>query len=263
MKNYDNLFDKNGHLTDLYVCICSDRLREDRDDLIPDEVLSHLEGCEQCRNSVLDIFSSILTSEKNIKPEETPFSSMEPVEKPFSYRLVLRTAATFMIMGFVAAVYLLMNNKEPVNIRLADRNANLIAAATESKTIKEEITPGTDNWKISAPSNKKNSTSVHDPFKDNLNLEYMVNSHHRGRLIHIISPEFKIMEKGKIVFMWENHIDKNIYLKILNNLNETLFKFKAEGSRVEFKGDLAPGLYYWKLEDSENLYHVGKFLIEK
>ncbi len=263
MENKKKLFDKNGHITDIYICICSDSLREDKEDTIPDEIRSHLEGCEQCRNTVLDIYSTTLALEERQRSELTPFSYMELPKRSFSYRLVFRTAATFLILGFITAVYLLMDNKEPISKRLANRKADSIISAIDPGTTREKITPEIKKESISSTSVERNPQLTHNPFKDNPNLEYMVNSHYRGRLIHIISPEFKIMEKGKIIFMWENHIDKHLELKILNNLNETLFKAKAEGSRVEFKGDLSPGLYYWKLEDRENLYHVGKFMIEK
>ncbi|MEN8222817.1 MAG: hypothetical protein ABFR36_06115, partial [Acidobacteriota bacterium] len=246
-----------------YICICSDRLSDGREYSIPDVVRDHLEDCEQCRNSVLDIYSSTLIPGENIKPVMTLFSDEKPVRKPFAYRLVFRTAATFLILGFITAVYLIMDNKEPVSIRLADKKNNLVTATGKPDVIKEQVTQLTEEERTSSLKEESVSEIVHDPFKDNPNLEYMVNSHHRGRLIHIISPEFRILSKKKIVFMWENHIDKKLELKILNNLNETLFKFKAEGSRVEFEGDLSHGLYYWKLEDKENLYHVGKFLIEE
>lgn len=261
MTNEKKCFGNDGHISDIFIAICSDRLREEREDMIPPEIRSHLEDCESCRNSVLDIFSATLASAENSNPESSLFNNPEPVRRSYTYRLFLRTAATFLVLGFITGIYLLMNNNEPVSIKLADKSRETGIINSGTKVQKKDLI-----HKKHSDSRKKVVTTLRkapDPFKDNPNLEYMVDSPHRGRLIHIISPEFKVIEKGKIIFKWENHIDKELKLKILNNLNETLYTFNAKGSKVEFIGNLSPGLYYWKLEDKDSLYHVGKFLVEK
>lgn len=263
MTKEKKFFRRDGHISDLFTAICSDRLSEDKENLIPEAVRSHLENCEFCRNAVLDIYSSTLSPMKEPQSGLTLFSGHEPVKRSFSYRLFLRTAATFLVLAFITGIYLLMENDKPVNIRLAKKSAKIGSANLNKKSESNDLLYKKKSGINPVSETEIISQTVHDPFKDNPNLEYMVDSPHRGRLIHIISPEFKSLEKGKIVFKWENHIDKDLELKIMNNLNEPLYTFKAKGSKVEFIGNLSPGLYYWKLEDKENLYHVGKFLIEK
>ena len=262
MENERNFFRNDGHISDIFTAICSDRLREEREDMIPAEIRVHLEDCEFCRNSVLDIYSATLSSVENSSPKLSLFNDPEPVRRSFSYRLFLRTAATFLVLVFITGIYLLMDNNEPVSIKLAKKGKETgivnSGTKTQNKNLILKKKSDSDFKKEVAISSRK----VPDPFKDNPNLEYMVDSPHRGRLINIISPEFRIVGKGKIIFKWENHIDKELKLKILNNLNETLYTFKVKGSKVEFIGDLSPGLYYWKLEDKDSLYHVGKFIIE-
>jgi len=121
MKTEKKIFNNDGHITDMYTCICSDLLREEKEYQIPDKVRCHLEDCETCRSSVLDIYSTTLTSEEHIRPEFTLFSDSKQTKKDFTYRLALRTAATFLILGFITAVFLLIDNKEPIHKRLADR----------------------------------------------------------------------------------------------------------------------------------------------
>ncbi len=263
MKDERDFFKSDGHINDVFTAICSDRLKAEREDLIPSEIRLHLENCEFCRNSVLDIFSSTLSSVENSSQNLSLFNEPEPVRRSSSYRFFLRTAATFLALAFISGIYLIMDNDEPVSIKLTQnrKEITIVNAGTESQNrgiIQEKISDSDSRKEVAFLSQK-----TPDPFKDNPNLEYMVDSPHRGRLINIISPEFRITDRGKIIFKWENHINKELELKILNNLNETLYTFKAKGSIVEFKGNLSPGLYYWKLEDKENLYHVGKFLIEK
>ena len=263
MTNERNFFRSDGHISDIFTAICSDRLREEREDMIPAEIRVHLENCEFCRSSVLDIYSATLSSVEDSSPKLTLFNDPEPVRRSFSYRLFLRTAATFLVLAFITGIYLLMDNNEPVSIKLAKTGKETGIVNSGTKTQNKELIlkkkSDSDSKKEVAASSRK----APDPFKDNPNLEYMVDSPHRGRIINIISPEFRIIGKGKIIFKWENHIDKELKLKILNNLNETHYTFKVKGSKVEFTGDLSPGLYYWKLEDKDSLYHVGKFIIEK
>ena len=262
MINENDYFGKDGHITDMYTAVCSDRLSEEREDLIPQRIRSHLEGCARCRDSVLDIFSSTLSARESSRLRPAMPRVPAPYGQSFPYRLFLRTAATFFIIAFMTAVFLNVNTGNPVKPVFPD-NGHVTIQDDPGIAISEQSTQKNGRALAIPPETKGVELSRHDPFKDNPNLEYMVDSPHRGRLIHIISPEFRILGKGSIVFRWENHIDKELKLKILTNLNETLYTFKAEGSRVEFSGELSAGLYYWKLEDSENLYHVGKFLIEK
>jgi len=263
MTNERNFFRSDGHISDVFTAICSDRLREEREDLIPAEIRSHLERCESCRSSVLDIFSATLSSVESSGQELSIFNNPVPVRRSFSYRLSLRTAATFLVLAFITGIYLIMDNNEPVSIKVVNKGMSIVVSNPDTKIQHKDLIQKTHSGSNSRKEVAAPSRKAPDPFTNNPNLEYMVDSPHRGRLIHIISPEFRIIDSGKIMFKWENHIDKELKLKILNNRNETLYTFKVKGSKVEFIGNLSPGLYYWKLEDKESLYHVGKFLIEK
>ncbi len=263
MINENDYFKNDGHISDIYIAICSDRLKEERVDLVPAKIRSHLENCELCRNSVLDIFSTTLSSEKITLTGSGLFSKHSFSGKPFHSSLFLRTAATFFILALITGIYIRTGNRTHKTVSPIKQITRTDHIIHEIKSSKRESNYNKIEKTATSQKIYKVPVPEPDPFKDNPNLEYMVDSHHRGRLIHIISPEFKILKKGVIVFKWENHIDKNLKLKILNNRNETLYIFNAEGSMVKFSGELDPGLYYWKLEDSDNLYHVGKFLIEK
>jgi len=262
MNSEKEYFGNEGHLTDISIGISADRLNENRENRIPEEIRSHLEMCEFCRNAVMDIYIATMAPAEKKAPVPEMFSAPEPVKKPFLFSPALRTAATLLFLVFAAAVYLVIDHRglvRQLSPELPDQGIEISAgpSAGDHPTGIDIVVTKKD-----AENRKPTASPAHDPFRDNPNLEYMVNSHHRGRMIHIISPETRELENGKIIFRWENHIDKNLILKILNNRNETVFRSKARGSRVEFTGNLAPGLYYWKLEDSENLYHVGKFTIK-
>ncbi len=257
MKEKNNIRSNSKHLNETIIAICSDRLREEREFLIPDEVRDHLENCESCRDAVLEIYVAT-ENDKKVKPIPPIFSGYISEQKSYSYRLLLKTAATIIILVFISSIYLMINREGPINMKLKE-----IPEKTTHINKMHDNKHKNHPKKINPSKRIKPARTQINPFKDNPNLEYMVDSPLRGKLIHIISPEFRINERGKIIFKWKNHIDKHLILKILNNTNETIYTLKTDKSRVELKEKLSPGLYYWKLEDSENLYHVGKFIIEK
>jgi len=261
MREKKNIFSKGRHLNETLIAICSDRLREEREFLIPNEARDHLENCELCRDAVLDIYVATVT-DKKVKPIAPIFSDYKPIKKSYIHKLILRTAATFTVLAFISGIYLMINREGSINMKLKEIPPKTIHI-NKMHNNKHKNHPKKIKIKKIHPSKRiKPAQPQRNPFKDNPNLEYMVDSPLRGKLIHIISPEFRINERGKIIFKWKNHIDKHLILKILNNTNKTIYTLKTYKSRVEFKEKLSPGLYYWKLEDAENLYHVGKFIIE-
>lgn len=263
MENFRGFFDENGHLNDLFTAFAVDYLKDSGKNILPEEVRLHIESCSKCKDKVLDIFST------SIYLDTEQLNSEEILELPFekgkrdrsNRRFYFRSAAAFFFLTIFSAIYIFIINDSSAFFKTSGNESkkpvnNIISSGPEIK--KEQIRPEKKEDK------KIRRQSKVDPFlnfRNNPNLELMVNSTFRGRMIHIISPEFKQMEKRKIVFKWKNHIDKKLKLKILNNRNETIHILEVKGSSATFNGILNPGLYYWKLEDTEDLYHVGKFLI--
>ncbi len=135
----------------------------------------------------------------------------------------------------------------------------------------DDTTPGPDEEQPGP--DKKDSGSETDPdelyaanFVESDDLEYMIKQGVRDEgEVEIISPEAGSKTSGEILFKWIPDSGEKVQLKILNNREETLFKFSLRNNELLFnvvENDLGPGLYYWKLEGESNLLHVGKFLIE-
>lgn len=73
---------------------------------------------------------------------------------------------------------------------------------------------------------------------------------------------------GEIVFRWEvqgREADSNraLALKILDNQENLIHAASAENGHYPFKENLAPGLYYWTLEEQGETLYVGKFFVNK
>ena len=109
--------------------------------------------------------------------------------------------------------------------------------------------------------NKNHENSIHSTFSINPNLEYMVNSKSRSFVIQVQSPSNNSLVSEEIFFAWSKFTQEAINLIILNNRNEIVFSSLVNDNQIKFKGKLAPGLYYWKLESQNELYHIGKFIV--
>lgn len=256
-------FDKSGHLNDHFTALAADYLNDSGKNILPEEVRLHIETCSNCKDKVLDIFStSIYQDTDRLNSEKIPeLPFVKWMEDKSNKRYYRKSAAAFFFLAIFSAIYIFIINDSSTLFKTS--------VDEEVKPVNNIISSGPEIQKELSVLEKKDLKKIirepkADPganFRNNPNLEFMVNSTFRGRMIHIISPEFKLLEKEKIVFKWENHIDKKLQLKILNNRNKTLHILDVIGSTAAFNGKLEPGLYYWKLEDKEDLYHVGKFLI--
>ncbi|MEN8153815.1 MAG: hypothetical protein ABFR75_07305 [Acidobacteriota bacterium] len=263
MEKISGFFDNNGHLNDHFTALTLDYLNDTKNNILPEEIMLHIEICSKCKDKVLDLFSTSLHKDSGVMDQEKllKLSSENLHESKRKNKYFLRSVAALFFLSIFSALYILVinNNSNFFNITREKREK----PADQTKIVQPEIYKKLSSTKkVEIKKVPRRSETGHKiNFSNNPNLELMVNSIHRGGMIHIISPEFKLMENKRIIFRWENHIDKKLHLKILNNRNETLHILNTANSSAEFNGKLEPGLYYWKLEDKENLYYVGKFMI--
>ena len=66
-----------------------------------------------------------------------------------------------------------------------------------------------------------------------------------------------------ILFQWEEIEYQPVYLKIINNKGEQLFTYTVDDDQYRFKEKLSPGLYYWKIENDDDVLRIGRFFIHK
>ncbi len=65
-----------------------------------------------------------------------------------------------------------------------------------------------------------------------------------------------------ILFTWERREDKPVILEITNNKAVKLYTATPTQAQYLFKGELAPGLYYWKIKTNED-FRIGKFYVSQ
>ncbi|MBN1560358.1 hypothetical protein JW998_08915 [candidate division KSB1 bacterium] len=102
--------------------------------------------------------------------------------------------------------------------------------------------------------------------KPSPSMERLLNQTHRAEDVTVISPSNNDNVKKNLLFRWQREDNSELFIIILNNREEELFTFSTTGNDYLFKNaakKLPPGLYYWKLEDENELKHVGKFYVDK
>jgi len=71
----------------------------------------------------------------------------------------------------------------------------------------------------------------------------------------------------EISFRWELPEEQKyagaFELRILNNKEEEIYRFKAEQQRFHFDKKLAPGLYYWALLTENEMAYLGRFYVRR
>lgn len=96
--------------------------------------------------------------------------------------------------------------------------------------------------------------------------ERLVDDYRRAGTITVESPKNGFNCRDDLVFAWQRESEDTLYVKIFSNTDELLHMFATAENRYIFKNAavrLQPGLYYWKLEDEEEMKYVGKFFVKK
>lgn len=112
------------------------------------------------------------------------------------------------------------------------------------------------------------TTSKSSPFSENKQWELRLSDRLRSTVeIHLISPVSGANVDGdKITFEWTGGKKQKIFLGLMNNENKEVFYKEVTGNKVILSVKelgLTPGLYYWVLENEEDVLNVGKLFFRK
>lgn len=95
-------------------------------------------------------------------------------------------------------------------------------------------------------------------------LESLIETNFRSGDIVMISPKksetFKLTDP--ITFKLKKNTNAILYLRILNNLEKSVFSVQLKSEEFVYHHKLTGGLYYWKIETDEDLLCVGKFVLK-
>ena len=102
-------------------------------------------------------------------------------------------------------------------------------------------------------------------FEENPMLESLLIYDYRSNVdFEILSPEsgeiFLLNEA--IIFKWNSALEAS-QLKIMNNRAVTVFESDVKGDYFKLDQELDVGIYYWKLNSSDENLFTGKFIVKK
>jgi hypothetical protein len=263
LKN-SNLFD-NGHLSDESTACYSHALIEGEFSTLPEEILSHVEACADCKDRILEI--TMFLRNPDFSPLIYSRSFKEPLHQTRRkwYAYPKRIAAALFMAALLLSTYFFIYKDGSILREMLFKTST----TNKTKRIEAKQKPQQEIKKIHGKNQvpgknavtKKNNNLPPDNFRVNPNLESMIGTQYRSASTQIISPANNSTLSGEIVFAWKKTTHGPLTLKIINNKNIVAYNYEVKGNRFVFKQTLTPGLYYWKLENHEDLLYIGKFFI--
>jgi hypothetical protein len=102
-----------------------------------------------------------------------------------------------------------------------------------------------------------------DEFSESPELESFVAMEMRSSGIDGVSPGIGKTVSQPVIFDWKSEGSAPLLLTVLTNGDSLVHRSRIARVPYVFRKSLAPGLYYWKLENDEEMVFVGKFFVKQ
>lgn len=267
------------HVSDHMLALLADSLVMDENGApppeVPGDVLDHVDTCNQCKDKIMDVVLFMRNPEATpaqpAKPS-TPLKPLKPVTDTFPLTVPQRDrsfftgkiAAVFVACAVMVGAYFLVFN-DPNQVKKLNGNSG-IGTQEVSQELGEiqadAVKPAepVSTKKASRTAAKKNTVQRIGTFDVNPTLENMIGSRLRSGTFEAVTPPDNSEVDGIIHFSWKKKLEKVLTLNIVDNRNRVLYTYRVDGPAIDVEEDLKPGLYYWKVENENELLYVGKFL---
>lgn len=233
-------FHASGHLNEFGISLSVDAFRLNRPDALPSAVWNHLEECDDCKQQIMQIVDQM---------KDQPVNSAEP--HPYfdgvhdnSVRWYRAAAIIILFLAGGTILYLSQHNLSDVQPGNAQQQAE--AESTSIPPI--------------APPHENSPQLFADNFIPSPNLDNVISSGFRSSSFQALSPGIGENVKSPVLFRW-NMIGRPVTLKILSNTERIILTSTVTDSFFITPKKLVPGVYYWKLEENNELLYLGKFVI--
>ncbi|MEP0861673.1 MAG: zf-HC2 domain-containing protein [Ignavibacterium sp.] len=245
-------------------------------ELSEDECLKfeeHYFSCEECFNQLKvaeEAVHFIKNNRFSVTHESEKTNFLDKIfgefTKPIKWGIAL---ASMVILFFIA--YTIFNKSPEIQ-------KDEVITKDESDSLKNRIQDKspveiTDNINSEKNQNNLIAELTGEEFKINPYYEELIKENVRSTaqmLEKVISPlPGDTISASQILFRFKVNEDKPIILTLLNNKEEKKFSGELDQNmfpEYDYKlntGSLKPGLYYWRIEDENDVYFVGKFHLVK
>lgn len=261
------MFTENNHLTEEGLAQYVEAMQFDRTQGLPEAVLEHVEICGQCHGEIVELYT-IVQAIPNITEETLPEKKL--------HKQLLRLTILFAITLF-SLFFFNKKGKEKIllpDVPLETKDSIKIPKEYSIPIAKKEIEKQNSQKNIQPQKTediqkKQPQYFTEEPFAANFipseDLEPLAGADLRAYGMENMKPEtgshFKVEEI--ITFSWNFEKEKIYWLYVVNNRESQLLQQAVSDTAFVYQLALNPGLYYWKIEDEEELLFVGKFFVEK
>ncbi len=248
-----SLFNNDNHLNDAGIYLYVDALKLGMIERLPAEVTLHVEDCARCKQEIFSLHVAVADQDYGpLGPH--PYFDQKKTASFLTISTFARLAAAVLVgTGIVLFVYFNLFKEQPpaVTEEHIQPDSVLTEAPPDHPTRQPDAPPATD-----AESERFAANFTSSPFYENLIGQTL-----RSADLRVTSPASGARMTGAIAFTWETRFTGQLTLRILANDEREVFNRRVAGPGHTFKGNLEPGLYYWRLESDEELLFVDKFII--
>lgn len=261
---------QNNHLSDEKIARYVEVLQSEDWDGLPLEIQEHIEHCTSCHQQALDLYaivSQVSWSEQREK--EVPQKGRRLISMK-----IIRWAMAAVLVGLSFYFYRYLDRPKPVNTIETDRPiaTNPEEARDEkawnqdeqkSPTPKKEDT--TNPPKSTTPRLESNVRSLYAAnFVPSESMELLIADPLRSAGLELVQPveEKPLNWRKGIRFEWTGDTEEQLFLQLEDNRAKVIYAEPMVGLTDTLLLDLEPGIYYWRLENEEDLLMVGRLVLE-
>lgn len=253
------------HLDENELAQYIEYLRSERDQ-VPEELISHVESCSYCRAEVMAM-SDLMDTLPNI--EEAPASYPSSKQKSATLRKqpmvikILRTAAAVAALVMVAWGLKYVLTGDPMNDPTSSNKKHDSMLASKKPSVKKS---NNGDAKSATDGQIHTDTILYaDAFANNPVYENMIASKYRvSKHMQFVGPETdSIFSPGDPFHLsWKTDLTDQFELLIIDNRERIVYSaYSGSSHELNWKIDLQPGLYYWKLVGNQEVWKVSRFIV--
>ena len=256
MFNFVVMENIGSHLSEENISLAVDNLLFPGKQSLPNFISNHLDECTHCKMLVLENYETLKEVEKIYLSSSENSQTEFKTSKSFFYKVA--AILVLFIISSVLLYYFFLYDKGLKPIKISNTTQ---LKSKDTVTIKDSVKEIVkDNNQL----NKQIALNQKTAFEPSLNLESIVKANFRSKSITTLSPgngkNFKL--KQSIPFSFKSNGEQNSILKIIDNKENVIFSVPLQSEFYTFQNNLPSGLYYWKLENSDELLTAGKFTVK-
>jgi hypothetical protein len=241
-----------AHLSNEDISLYVDALKLQRTRELPEKVRDHVANCQDCRKEITGLFS-ILAEENYAAMGPHPYFDSRGEGKDKKVRWVYQIAALVAAgVGISILAYFSYSGGGDGTPRVPNPSSR---SAKSSETVTEESTTVRE-------AEASSEATYAGTFAELPELESLVATETRSAGIDVVTPAIGMVVHQPIVFNWAADGDVSLTLSVLTNKDSIVHTVRAATLPYVLRRSLTPGLYYWKLENREEVVFVGKFLVK-